>query len=366
MRQPLLAVQKYCSDQVEVVDGDQLEPMVFQWAPDVLDWDIPIELVSYPDVDVMVFQRPLHAKWQHVFRLLRQCGIAVVVDMDDNFDRIDTANISWMSVEPNWIPVAELAELRDKFGQVRTTKVSSHGTFKFCPNHIGQNNRRHLNDALKYASLITVSTPALYTHYSKIVDVPILVCENRVPEEYLSIPHPKNDVPVITWTGSLMTHPRDLREVGGAIKQLRDNGFDFKLRIVGTGVGVENDLGIEPDESTGWVALEEYPYEYAKADIALCPLENTVFNECKSWLKGVEAEALGVIPVMSDLPEYRRLNNAGVGYIARKPREWYGILKHLLKDHVLAQPRQDAKMWTYNEQAAINWSIAWLKAKLSN
>ena len=151
MVQPLAAVKRHLDAVLDVCDGSELEPIGFQWLSDRFDWDVPVELVFRPDVDVMVFQRPLHAKWKHVFRLLREDGITVVVDLDDNFDCVDTGNIAYMNAEPHWLPIGEVAELRAKHERVVSTKSNGLGTFKYVPAHEGQSHPTSAGDGCRAA-----------------------------------------------------------------------------------------------------------------------------------------------------------------------------------------------------------------------
>jgi glycosyltransferase involved in cell wall biosynthesis len=308
-----------------------------------MEWHRPISIENLPDADVFVFQRCLASKYQHVFPLLKAEGRKVVVDIDDHFDRVDVRNVAWFDIEPHWLMQWELEQIKKRFGRVVITKKNSRGTHAYAPEHLGRANRVHLNRALKHADLITCSTPVLAKYYSRFG--PTMVVRNAVPSSYVELglnkaDHPSTDTPVVTWTGSIQTHANDLNVMGAALRELRAEGVEFVFRIVGTGVGIADAIGIEPDEVTGWVDFHDYGKAYAQADIALCPLTDNEFNRGKSWLKMLEAAAVGVVPVASPLPEYEALHAMGVGRIAKKQRLWKSHLRELITNHDLRRQLQ--------------------------
>lgn len=337
VRWPWEAAARAYPEVLELIDlDDTVIGWDRKWDDEPTEYHTPVSIVEVPPVDVMVFQRPLNHKYIEYFRLLREAGITVVVDIDDNFDRIDTRNVAWFGVEPHWLLEEEVKRLANMFGSVNVTrKGGQNGMFLYTPAHVGVAKRTNIREALKNVDLLTVSTPSLLAHYGGTARATV-VLENCANEWYFDIAKeaPSNPVPVVGWTGSLATHPGDLQSLGGALEQVRRKTSHFHFNVVGTGIGVGRAIGVEPDHTTqGWVDIQgEYQREYAKFDIALCPLEDNLFNLAKSWLKPLEAAALGVVPVMSPLPEYQRLHAKGVGVLARRPRDWEGALKRLITD----------------------------------
>ena len=91
----------------------------------------------------------------------------------------------------------------------------------------------------------------------------------------------------------------------------------------------------------------------------MIPLEDTPFNRSKSWVKGLEACAMGLPFVASKLPEYESL---GVGRLVdqRKPnadQEWIDALLDLLipSNRVAESARNRARA----EELSIgrNWQV---------
>ncbi|HEY1116948.1 MAG TPA: glycosyltransferase, partial [Acidimicrobiales bacterium] len=104
----------------------------------------------------------------------------------------------------------------------------------------------------------------------------------------------------------------------------------------------------------------------ARLQVAVCPLQDNRFDHAKSWLKMIEAAALGVAVVASPLTEYRRLHEMGVGTLVTSPEGWYRSLRYYLRSddyraHKVGQAREVVSDWTY-ERRAWRWAEAWALA----
>ncbi len=268
------------------------------------------------EADVVVLQRPLTRDLVDVIRLLQADGVAVVVEVDDDFSTIDPANIAWRTVHPAHNPAR---------------------------------NWQHLAEACRLADLVTVTTPALAARYGRHGRVRII--PNLVPSSYLHVLTDPHDGVRVGWSGTIDTHPRDLQVTRGAIARvLRRHGLTFHL--VGSGrVKVTNDageelevtdvrlveaLGLGPEQTFahtgGWLPLEKYPRAMAELDVGLVPLDRTAFNEAKSWLKGLEFAAVGRPFVATPTGPYAELSAAGIGLLADKPAQWERHLDRLIVD----------------------------------
>lgn len=344
---PGRAVQEHAAEEyglrVEIDGDDDLgRRLLIAWdAPfskytdEATEWSRPVALHTDPELDVAVFQRPLHCKYAPTFRLLKEAGVKVIVDVDDNFDVIDPANVAWHASAEHWMRDYEVNAYAERFGKVIITRKTNNG-WKFVPSHLGSMNRLHWRAALKEADLVTCSTSALANHirrYNRNVEV----IDNYVTD---ILEHEEGERPVVGWTGSIATHPRDLPEIGGGLLYAKRSN-DFTFKIVGTGSGVKEFTGVEPDETTGWVDIEDYHGAYGTLDVALCPLNDSAFNRSKSRLKALEAASVGAVPVMSPLPEYTRIHDEGVGFIARRSRDWGHLIRQLVSDDVLRKDMRD-------------------------
>lgn len=280
------------------------------------------------ETDVVVLQRPLTADIYQLIPHIQKQGIAVVVEVDDDFTCIPPGNPAFAHCHPRLSP---------------------------------QRNWHHLNRAIALADMVTVSTSALARRYGQHGRVAVL--PNYVPQRYLDIIHPLGvgDPPVIGWTGTPLTHVGDLEQVGPGLARAMF-GTDARFRALGSRftAGV---LGVEGD----WVEwnhdLSTYVRDVARLDIGLVPLHDSAFNRAKSWLKGLEYAALGVAFVASPTPEYRSLVKMGAGILASRPREWEKQIRALIEDEtyriVMAESgRAVARRMTYEAHAGAWWE-AW-------
>lgn len=316
-------------------------------------------LAKVPDADVIVLQRPLTRQLVHVIRELKREGKAVVVEVDDDFQTIDPHNIAWAATNPTLSP---------------------------------ERNWHHLRDACQLADMVTVTSPALAARYGKHGRVRVI--PNYVPAHYLHTLRPaEHDELRLGWSGSVDTHPRDLQVTRGAVARvLRRHGLKFHLIGSGrvplrdpaghtltddagnlvdtTDLRIPLNLGLGPDtmfaHTGGWLHLEQYPRGVAELDVGIVPLAGGMFNEAKSWLKGLEYAALGVPFVATPTGPYRALHNRGIGELADRPRQWERELDRLVvdEDHRLERAgagRRIANAMTIERNAG-QWADAWSAA----
>lgn len=298
-----------------------------RWSGDEPPDDARVVGVERPDADVVVLQRPARRWWTDLIPHLQRHGVRVVIDVDDDFAHIPAGNIARDSLDPKLHPAR---------------------------------NWEWIARACHLADLVTATTPALAARYARHGRVQVL--PNLVPASYLDV-HAERDGRTCGWTGSIETHPHDLETCGRTVQRALDaNGWRF--RVVGTGIGVRERLGLsaEPD-ATGWQPIENYPQLYASLDVAIVPLHRSPFNDAKSALKMGEAAALGVPVVASPTPDNLRLNKAGVGLIAPKPRDWARHLDRLMRSpdlraDIAGRGRDAMRTRTYENRCG-QWLIAW-------
>lgn len=257
-----------------------------------------IQGISVGTATAVVFQRPASEQFPQVIPILQKEGVKVIIDMDDSLSTINPRN----------------------------------SAFKFYDPRVSHNrNWMHAAKSCELADLVTVTTPSLAKEYGS--HGRVIVIPNRVPESYLKIPRPNNEVPIVTWAGYTSTHIDDLRVTHGMINQvLIDTGAKFAA--FGDD-DIFTQLGIRyrpPHERWGFKNITEYPKRLADADIGLVPLQDSLFNRNKSSLKMLEYIATGVVPVVSPTEDNLRLHEMGIGLVAEKPKDWYNHVKSLILD----------------------------------
>jgi glycosyltransferase involved in cell wall biosynthesis len=288
------------------------------------------DVIIPPDADVIVMQRVSLRHLSDGIAKMRDKGVAVVVDMDDDLTKIDPNNPAFRAMH------AKTGDPRHNWGNAHRACLD--------------------------ATLVTVSTPALLKVYAP--HGRGIVLENCIPEHYLDIPHV--DRVSFGWAGQTQSHPFDLQVIGPAAARLIREGFDY----LGTGsdVGLRQALGADYDvETSGDTTVEEWPHRIAEMGVGIAPLADTVFNAAKSHLKILEYMSLGLPWVASPRAEYLRLHRlTKVGLMAKTPADWYRKLRYMLTDELLrldqsAAGREAAASLTI-EGNAWRWLEAWERA----
>lgn len=297
-----------------------------------------VTIHSIPEipVDLVVMQRPLNDDLSAAIPLIQAQGIAVVVELDDDFKAVSRRNAAAVHVNPATSP---------------------------------RSNWDHLQRACDIADLVTVSTPRL-TRYAA-AHGRVRVVRNYVPAALAEArPQTSHDGPLrLGWTGTVATHPDDLKAPRGAVQQVLSNAGAV-LSVIGDGKGVQQEFGLDspPHYVSGWVDLEAYPQTVIDSiDVGMVPLEMSAFNEAKSYLKGLEFSALGIPWVASPTSEYRALASHKIGLLAERPRDWSRHLSRLLhsadmRAEMGARGREVVAAHYTIEQHAHEWYDAWTQA----
>lgn len=295
-----------------------------------------IHSVNYPqDADVIVLQRVSHRHLADAVGWIRDRGVAVVMDVDDDLSAIHPTNPAWTLMHP---------------------KSSGTG---FSTDHSWNNTLT----AAKNCTLTTVSSDALTQRYRGAHGARVL--HNRVPDHYLDVPHQDSDL--IGWGASVLTHPDDGPEAATAISRLTGEGHRF--RIIGSGEEARTVFDVPEGmmECTGPAPMNQWPLHLTELGIGIAPLAGTKFNAAKSYLKPLEYAALGIPCVASPRAEYRLLHDThGIGVLADKPKHWYRALKKLVTEDAYRQDtgtraRETAANLTYSAHAW-RWLEVWDEA----
>lgn len=301
----------------------------------VMDGDRVVDVVIPDDADIIVLQRVSHYYLAQAIKVIRAKGVAVVVDMDDDLANIHPHNPAWINFHPSsGLPGSPTA----------------------------QHNWHNAQVACDNASLVTVSSDRLLKRYAR--HGRGVVLRNAIPRHYLDVEH--HDSAVFGWGGSLASHPTDLQQMGFAPVQLQRAGWEF--RVIGDPGGVKATLGLDREPTaSGIVSIDAWPHALSQLGVGVAPLDDTVFNAAKSWLKPLEMAAVGVPMVMSPRHEYTLFHeNFGVGLLARKPAQWIRHVRALLQDDAMRRElgekaRTAVSNWTY-DNLAYRWLNAWTSA----
>jgi hypothetical protein len=297
------------------------------------------------DVDVLVYNLPLSRIGADSVPMLQAQGVAVVVEIDDDYEHVQSSHISAHAFDPEKSP---------------------------------ETNWQHLRRAVERADLLTCTTPAIARLYSD-TGTPTRIVANYTPGfwlEHASVHQRPRTTPgsgrgvLMGWTGYVGIHPVDLQETGGAVAHVAaETGASFGL--VGHPEGVAEALKLPAGsvEGTGWLSLKDYPRAVGLIDVGIVPLATSMFSESKSWLKGLEYATLGVPFVASPTPAYVELHEEyGLGILARTPKDWRRALTRLVTDpdlrlEIAARQQQVVREKLTIEANVGRWIEAWRAAQ---
>lgn len=324
----------------------------------------PVALVGEPETDVVVLQRPLHRWKGDLIDALQRAGVAVVVEIDDDFGAVHPRNAAWPDAHREWMRDAEARERGLLDGTPVETLSRSGRVWRRKVGVLADESDLWLRRACKAADLVTVTTPALADRYAPHGRVAVL--PNLVPERYLSIAAAPRDGVTVGWGGTVATHPDDLEVTGGGVaRAVAETGARFE--VVGDGEGVATGLGLDaPPSVTGWVDLEDWPAALARFDVGIVPLADSRFNRGKSALKMLEMAAVGVPSVASPTPDNVRLARMGVGLLAADAAHWRQWVRLMVdregaREDLAGRGREVAAGLTY-EAHSERWLDAWAQA----
>jgi hypothetical protein len=226
----------------------------------------------------------------------KKTGIKVVVDVDDWFDELEETNIAHRLTDPTLNP---------------------------------HNNRENYKKIIELADAIIVSTPILYDHYSKLRDNVFLVRNSidiNTPGRWKGKGDNAGNRPTIGWVGSTPWRSRDLEIFQPFLNDyLKKKNLNFyHAGDIHGAPQVEQLAGIDPNRITkdNMKPIFAYPELFKKLNIGVVPLNPIPFNEAKSFIKGLEYVAGGIPFIASALPEYKYLEEQGIGRTAATEEEW--------------------------------------------
>jgi hypothetical protein len=299
--------------------------------PDNPGGPLLVREVDAQGADVVVLQLPKTREMLDCLRLLQAQGVAVVVELDDHLTALP--------------PGHQGHEVLIRRGVGRIAEACA-----------------------READFVTVSTPNLLKEYG--ARGRGMVVPNAIPRRIAELPPAyERDPEVVTigWAGTVGSHPYDLQEMGSGLQQALDRGRS-RFAILGQAGDARQRLRMAEDPvEIPWI-MDVDGYAAAlgeRFDIGVAPLRIDVFNNCKSWLKVLEYSARGVFAVHSPSAEYERL---GLGYRAKRPRDWATGLSRAIEDadwrrEAAAADRELVLKRHLTEHTAELWATAWRQAR---
>lgn len=279
---------------------------------------------EWPDADVYVFQMTNQEELLGLIAQIQGHGKKVVMEVDDDLLHVPSYNP--FNDDPRWF-----------------------------------------HAACEVADALVVSTPSLKRSYEKLNNN-ITVLRNRLFWHMWDELQPVFERREwrrlrVGWMGILEYHKADLDVIKPWLGQWLANHPDVEFVSVG-GPEVHDFLGVPEKQRVTTDKVDfrhlELAYVTSVMDIGLVPLAKNRFNEGKSYLKGLEYSACGIVPLATPTEQYRELITDGTdGFLCELPFQWKKALDTLYGDRELLgemgrSAYEKAKGWTY-ENHATEW-----------
>ena len=220
---------------------------------------------------------------------------------------------------------------------------------------------KSLRRALSTVDRFVVSTDALAEEF-KGFHSDIRVMLNSLPVDWWSdLPSQRriSRKPRVGWGGG-SSHRGDLELIADVVRDLAS-----EVEWVFFGMCPDKLRPYVHEFHTG-VPIEEYPRKLASLnlDLALAPLEENAFNECKSNLRLLEYGACGFPVICTDIVPYR--DDLPATRVKNRYKEWAGAIRMHLDDldatAKMGDTLRDAvlKDWMLEGEKLVAWRDAWL------
>jgi len=191
-------------------------------------------------------------------------------------------------------------------------------------------------EVIQRADLVTVSTPGLLSAYQgyarQIMVVPNLIDEDLWVHQFLN--KRDTDKLVIAYCGT-PTHAGDLGIIEDALCDILQKYNDqVILRMYGCGTERLNSLtNVEYREFTDNYFDFVYQSQKTKVDIALAPLGDNIFNQCKSNIKWLEYAIREIPGIYSSVGPYKDSieNNVTGILVENSTQAWFAAIESLIQ-----------------------------------
>ncbi len=186
------------------------------------------------------------------------------------------------------------------------------------------------------------STPGVADAMRRVGVDSVFVVENALDDETIRLaadltPRPSSHVskPIVIIYGSGgKTHDTDFRLAAPSLLAVLKTHPLVRVRIVGElnlPLGFD-ELG-EQIERVPLLPFPDYMQLLSQSDLAICPVEDTVFSDAKSNIKFLEASILGVPSICSPRSAFKvALREGENGLFAEGGEQWFQALTTLVED----------------------------------
>lgn len=202
--------------------------------------------------------------------------------------------------------------------------------------------RDNVLEIMKMSNLVTFSTKFLKHFYQREFGIEhSFVIPNMLPKflwqpDYNRSKRPEKKKPVVLWAGSA-SHVGPGGDLEFLVPMIEATIDEFEWAFVGC-----IPPKLEKYKKDGritfikWFNFWEYPaaMQQIKADVAISPIKDSLFNYAKSDLKYLEYSAMNIPAICSSIGNgIGPYDQAGCPNLVKNdPDEWYGAIKDLIND----------------------------------
>lgn len=204
-----------------------------------------------------------------------------------------------------------------------------------------------LGEAPKYlsmmngADLLSVSTPGMAEHTQLYTQRPVFVRRNFADAETLEAGRTALDargasdgVFRVAFASGSQGHEIDLAEIIEPLTAFIAADPNRRLMVIG-----HFDLAHLPGrlaeqvETVKFATYPKYTAALARANCAVMPLSDDIFNRCKSAVRVIDASSVGVPSVVGTVGDLQSVVVDGkTGFVAKTPQDWQRALETLAAD----------------------------------
>lgn len=233
----------------------------------------------------------------------------------------------------------------------------------FHKSNFGKDTLAKIRRTIDLCDRVVVSTPALKSRLDKFHDDIVVLPNYLSPNHWQAAGKPKSprrsNLPRIGWAGGI-GHRGDLALISSVVNALLDRAEWVFFGMLPEGVdrfSVEYHPG---------VTFADYPAKLASLDLdlALAPLEENVFNECKSNLRILEYGFCAYPVIATDCPAYRC--GLPVTLLKNRHKDWLAAIEEKISDldalHLegLALQKETRENWMLAGNNLSRWHDGWL------
>lgn len=261
-----------------------------------VEWDErneppPFELLR--QADVVHMWRLFRAPARRLAGALKDAGVAVVFDNDDDMTRVPKGSPAYR-------------EMKAAREQVAT----------------------ELGAALRQATLVTTTCGELAGRLRRLGGGDVRVVENYVEPGFLRERRARGDEVTIGWVGG-MEHRGDLKDL--RLRRTLEMLLETHPHVSLVSVGVDVGLRSERYRHVPFVPFPQLPDTIAQFDLALAPIADVSFNRVRSNIKVKEYAAAGVPWLASPIGPYKDLGEEQGGRLV-PDYGWPEALAELVTD----------------------------------